>query len=193
MTGTTSSGRSSTTAASPWRRIAAYFVDYFVFIAPLLGLLSLCGWALWSFGITPSLDNPWVHQGIVILVLTLPIVLYFALAESSRWQATVGKRLMKVAVVDTSEERANFKQTAIRAVVKVLPWEFFHTIYWHWEGWPVNPAPPTTLQIIAISIGWIVIGWFVVCLFIGSRRPPYDWAAGTIVVKRPSTLAGTGV
>ena len=68
MTGTTSPGRSPTTAASPWRRIAAYFVDYFVFIAPLLGVLS-----------------------------------------------------------------------------------------------------------------------------IGSRRTPYDWAAGTIVVKRPSTLAGTGV
>jgi uncharacterized RDD family membrane protein YckC len=193
MTGTTSSGPSPTTAASPWRRIAAYFVDYFVFIVPLLGLLSLCGLALWSFGITPSLDNPWVNQGVVILVLTLPIVLYFALSESSRWQATFGKRLMKMAVVDTSEERATFKQTAIRAVVKFLPWEFFHTIYWHWEGWPTNPAPPTTLQIISLSVGWFVIGWFIVSLFVGSGRTAYDLAAGTIVVKRPSALAGTGV
>lgn len=185
MTSTISSEQSPATAASPWRRIAAYFVDYCVFIVPLLGTLGLFGWALWSFGITPSLANPFVSQGFVILVLTLPVVLYFALSESSRWQATIGKRLMKVVVVDTSGKRATFKQTAIRAVIKLLPWEFFHTIYWPWEGFPMNPAPPTTFQIVAMTFGYLVIGWFIVSLFVGSRRTPYDWAAGTIV-------AGTG-
>ena len=73
MTSTTSFKPSPTTTASPWRRIAAYFVDYLVFIVPLLGSLGLCGWVLWSFGITRSLDNPFVSQGFVILVLTLPI------------------------------------------------------------------------------------------------------------------------
>lgn len=193
MTATTSSGQRPTPAASPWRRIAAYLVDYFVFVVPLLGTLSLCGWGLWSYGITPSLDNPWVNQGFVVLILTLPIVLYFALLESSQWQATVGKRLMNVAVVDTSEERATFKQTAIRAIVKFFPWEFFHTIYWHWEGWPTNPTPPTNLQIIALTVGWIVIGLFIVGLFVGSRRTIYDWAAGTIVVKRLNAPAGVQV
>ena len=52
MTSTTSSERSPTTAASLWRRVAAYFVDYFVFIDPLLRALGLCGWILWTFGIT---------------------------------------------------------------------------------------------------------------------------------------------
>lgn len=170
--------------ASPWRRIAAYLIDYFVFIVPLLGVLSLCGWVLWSFDATASLDHRWLGQLIVVSVLTLPIVLYFALSESSRWQATVGKRLMKVVVVDTKEEPATIKQTAIRAIVKFLPWEFFHTIYWHWEGWPMDPAPPTNLQIVALTVGWIVIGWYIVGLFVGSRRTLYDRVAGTTVVRR---------
>lgn len=182
MIGTTSAVANSTVAASPWRRIAAYFVDYFVFMLPLLGLLGLCGWAFWSFGIARSPDNVWLNQALVILVLTVPIVLYFALSESSRFQGTIGKRLLKVAVVDTNGRRARLKQTAIRAVVKFLPWEFFHTIYWHWEGWPTNPALPTTLQIIALSFGWLLIAWFVVSLFIGSGRTPYDRAARTTVV-----------
>jgi uncharacterized RDD family membrane protein YckC len=32
-------------------------------------------------------------------------------------------------------------------------------------------------------VGWLVMGWFVVCLFVGSRRTPYDWIAGTVVVE----------
>ena len=192
MTAKNTSTPSPTTAASPWRRIAAYFVDYFVFILPLLGLLSLGAWALLSFDINPSLENAWLNQGIVILVLTVPIVLYFAVCEASRFQATVGKRLFKVSVVDTSGQRATLKQAVLRAVVKLLPWEFFHTMYWRWEGFPMNPAPPTTLQMVAITIGWLVMGWFVVSLFVGSRRTPYDWAAGTVVTKKSTTLARNG-
>ena len=192
MTGKDTSTPTPTTPASPWRRIAAYFVDYFVFILPLLGVLSLVGWALRSFDISPSSDNAWLNHGIVILVLTVPIILYFALSEASQFQATVGKRLMKVSVVDTSGERAPLKQTAIRAVVKFLPWEFFHTIIWHWEGWPSNPAPPTNIQYVAMTAGWLVMGWFVVSLFVGSRRTPYDWVAGTVVITKSTTLARNG-
>lgn len=179
-------------AAPPWRRIAAYFVDYLVFMLPLLGVLSLGSWALLSLGISPFSDNVWLNQGIVILVLTVPVVLYFALSEASRSQATIGKRLLKVSVVDVNGHRVTLKQAMLRAIIKFLPWEFFHTIYWRWEGFPINPAPPTTLQLIGMTIGWLVIGWFVVCLCVGSRRTPYDWAAGTTVVKKLGSAARTG-
>lgn len=189
MTAASSSERCPAIPASPWRRIAAYLVDYFAFIIPLLGTLGLVGWALWSFGITPSLDNPFVSQGLVILALSLPVVLYFAVSEASRWQATAGKRLLKLTVVDTSGGRATFKQTACRAVVKFLPWEFFHTIYWHWEGFPLNPAPPTTFQIVAMAFGWVVTFWFIISLFVHSHRTPYDWVAGTLVIATPKLPA----
>ena len=94
---------------------------------------------------------------------------------------------MKVAVADISGKRATFKQTAIRGILKFLPWEFFHTIYWHWEGWPTNPAPPTSFQIVALTFGWIMIGLYIIGLFVGSRRTLYDLAAGTIVINRPIT------
>jgi uncharacterized RDD family membrane protein YckC len=179
------------TAAPAWRRIAAYMIDYCVFMVPLLGLLTLCSLAFWT--VSPFTDNAWLNQGIVILVLTIPVMLYFACCESSRFQATVGKRLMSVSVVDTSGVRATFKQTAVRTMVKFLPWEYFHAMMWHWEGWPTNPAPPTSAQYILMIMGWLVMGWFVVSLFVGSRRAPYDRLAGTIVCKAsttPTTTAG---
>jgi len=183
MPSTRSHLSSSTAAASPSRRIAAYFVDYFVFIVPLLGILSLGAWALRSFNINLFGYTEWLNHGIAILILTMPVVSYFALSEASRFQATVGKRLMNLSVVNTKGQRATLKQTALRAVVKFLPWESFHTIIWHWEGWPSNPASPTNLQIVAMTASWLVIGWFLVTLFVGSRRTPYDWAAGTSVIR----------
>ena len=181
-----SSSRSSTIAASPWRRVAAYFVDYFVFIVPLLGFLGLMAWTLRLIDIDLFSNIVWLNHGIVILTLTVPVVLYFALSEASRFQATIGKRLMKLAVVDMAGRRARLKQTLLRALIKFLPWEFFHTILWHWEGWPTNPAPATNFQILAITTVWIVVVCFVVSLFVGSRRTPYDWAAGTGVIRRSS-------
>ena len=90
MTDTNTSSSTPIAAASPWRRIAAYCVDYFVFIVPLLGLLSLVAWTLLSFDTNLASSNAWFNHGMMILVLTLPIVLYFSLSESSRFQGTVG-------------------------------------------------------------------------------------------------------
>jgi hypothetical protein len=42
----------------------------------------------------------------------------------------------------------------------------------------MNPAPPTTFQMVAMTFGYLVIGWYIVSLFVGSRHTPYDWAAG---------------
>ena len=105
------SAPSPITAASPWRRIGAYFVDYFVFILPLLGIVSLVSWGLSYLNISPFSDNAWLNQGIVFLVLTMPVVFYFASCEASRYQATLGKRLVNVSVVDTSGHAARCRRT----------------------------------------------------------------------------------
>lgn len=174
----------TTIAAPPWRRVAAYFVDYFVFILPLIGLVSLGAWSLHLLDISLFSRSSWLNHGIAILILTVPVVIYFALSEASRFQATVGKKLMKLTVVDAAGQRLTLAKATVRAVVKFLPWEFFHSIIWHWEGWPANPTPPTIFQVVAITAGWIVVGWFFVSIFFGARRAPYDLAAGTIVVVR---------
>ena len=170
-------------SAPAWRRIAAYFVDYFAFMVPLLALLSLGAWVLFQFEVAPTPESAWLKHGIMLVLLTFPIVLYFALCESSNRQATLGKRLMHVAVVNHAGERASLSQATIRAVVKFLPWELFHAIYWHWEGWPTNPVPATTLQITGLAIGWIAVACYLGSLFIPPRRTPYDWLAGTAVVR----------
>ena len=190
---TTADTQDQFTAASAWRRLAAFGIDYGMVVVPYLGLLGLVGWALVALGITPFDSNrPWVNQGMVVLFLTLPIASYFAICEASKWQATLGKRLMKVAVVNRAGKRVTLKRSFARVAVKFLPWEYFHTILWQWEGWPMNPSPPTTFQIVAMTVGWLVMGGFIISLFVGSRRTPYDWVAGTVAIAQSSTSDRVG-
>ncbi len=170
-------------ATSPWRRIGAFAVDYVVLIVPLMTLISGLSWGLAWFQLNPFSINVWLNQVFVFLTLTLPVMLYFACCEASPWQATIGKRIAKVRVCDTNGRRPSLSRTTMRAIFKFLPWEFFHTIFWHWPGWPTHPAPPTTLQMTLLIVGWLVIGSFLLTLFVGSHRTPYDWLAGTVVVE----------
>ena len=170
---------------SSWRRILAFFIDYVFVILPYLGLMSLVGGFLRS-NETHLFDaiHPVRNQLIVILSLTIPIACYFAVSEASRWQATIGKRVMKLIVVTKEGNPLSLKESFIRVTGKFMMWEYFHTILWHWEGWPTNPQPPTTSQIIAMAIGWLLMTLIFVGIFIGSGRTLYDYISGTLVTTK---------
>jgi uncharacterized RDD family membrane protein YckC len=46
--------------------------------------------------------------------------LYFAVMESSAWQATIGKRIVGASVMDLTGERINFGRASIRYLAKLL-------------------------------------------------------------------------
>ncbi len=78
-----------------WSRLLAFAVDY-LFIALYLLLLVGVGALI---RITPLgadfgalFANPASAELTSFMLLVLPVLLYFALMESSRWQATIGKR-----------------------------------------------------------------------------------------------------
>src|SRR5213082_1237195 len=84
------------------RRIAAFGVDYIV-VAVWIGLITAVGFgarALLGIEAGPivSVADKLRGHAIAFLSLTLPVILYFAMAESSRWQATVGKRVLGLRV-----------------------------------------------------------------------------------------------
>ena len=75
------------------RRLLAFLVDYgvmFLFVA----VLSVAGFAIRSqLGVTSSgpmtFQQRLLAQALVFATMMLPILLYFAFSESSRWQATI--------------------------------------------------------------------------------------------------------
>jgi uncharacterized RDD family membrane protein YckC len=99
---------SGTTIASPLRRVAAWVLDYLV-IAAYLILLTAASIGTSSSRAGPlfnsALARPITAELVGFLTLTGPVVLYFALTEASAWQATLGKRALRIVVVGPAGTR----------------------------------------------------------------------------------------
>ena len=106
-----------------WLRAAAYLLDSIVLSFPV-GVFIL--WPLMErSGISP--DNPWVlftgtsRQIIAIKLLgTMAMWLYWALLESSRWQATLGKKMLGLVVTDLEGRRISFARASGRFFGKFI-------------------------------------------------------------------------
>jgi uncharacterized RDD family membrane protein YckC len=93
-----------------WRRFAAYAIDYaLLFLAS--ALLAIAGVEL---GLLPE-DAPQLS----VLVLA-GYLLYCALLESSRWQATLGKLALGIKVTSLRGERIGFGRAVARFVARLL-------------------------------------------------------------------------
>ncbi len=89
--------------ASFWKRTAAYLVDYFIsyFISLLIGFII--GFVLARMG-----ANHAAIQVVGILLGLGVFIVYFVCAESSSWQATIGKRIFGLKVTDENGQRISF-------------------------------------------------------------------------------------
>lgn len=120
--------RRASAYAGFWLRAVAYALDSlllglvvgFVILMPLVD----------RGAIAP--DNPWVlftgvsRQIIAIqLLVTMASWLYFALFESSIWQATPGKRVLRLAVTDLEGRRISFARASGRYFGKILSGSLF--------------------------------------------------------------------
>lgn len=177
----------TTQAASGWRRIAAYAIDY-VIIAGYIGLLIGIGVGVQrAMGreLTPpeSLRSRLLGQAVSFTTLTLPIVLYYTLFERSPRQGTLGKQLLRLRVTDQAGRRLTFGRSLARSALKFAPWEIAHVALWHTPGWPINPQP-RALNWACFAFSLLLAGGYVISLFVGARRTPYDVIAGTQVEHR---------
>jgi uncharacterized RDD family membrane protein YckC len=106
-----------------WRRVLAGSIDVVleVIVALLLSLIvDLVLHAIGgSMGIAPE-SMAYVTGVTFIVLLTVGGWLYCAISESSRYRATLGKRLLGLQVVTLSGDQLTFPQASVRHVMKFL-------------------------------------------------------------------------
>ncbi len=167
------------------RRLLAFLVDYGVMVL-FVAVLSVAGFAIRSqLGVTssvPTFQQRLLAQALVFATVILPIMLYFAVSESSRWQATIGKRVLRLQVTDDHGGRSPLLRTLLRAVVKFAPWELAHTGIWHVPGTPFVSEPAAFSYGIWITAALLALWWFA-SIWLGDGRTPYDRIAGTVVTR----------
>lgn len=91
-----------------WKRAAAYLIDY-VLVAILTYVIFFCmGLAMAPLLQSQSDQMPAWAGILLILVIVGFLLLYYVYAESSPWQATIGKRIMGIKVTDEQGRRVSF-------------------------------------------------------------------------------------
>lgn len=164
-----------------WRRILAFSVDYVV-IAIYAAILTVV-----SLGLGVSDEPPLAFgdklAGHVrsVLVLTVPVMLYFALGESTG--GTVGKRTLRLSVVSMDGGKAGLRACLGRSLVKFAPWELAHAGVWYVPGRPFID-PPATANILVWFLALGLTALLVGGMFVASGRTLADRVAHTRVIHR---------
>jgi len=161
----------STTAREPavpsgfWRRLLAFWVDSLIIAVP--------GWIIgWAF--YDQLVRIGQNGRLIGVVISLA---YFAILNSAIGNGqTLGKRLLKIRVVNLQGETITLPRSALRYLVLELPFFF--------NGYNID----TSNLWIGIPLGLIVfgLGGSIVYFFLfnrRNRRTVHDFFAGTVVVK----------
>lgn len=103
-----------------WKRVAAYLIDNI-----LVTVLNYVVFFCISLAAAPWLQNQpdepssWVSLLIMLIMLGI-FLLYYVYAESSPWQATVGKLIMGIKVTDLNGNRISFWRSLGRYAAMVI-------------------------------------------------------------------------
>ena len=99
-----------------WRRFAAVIVDFFAMLIPILLVSTLLRASIF-FVTDIDLDVLNLIESIVTMCMWW---LYYSLFDSSSWQATLGKRALRLKVVDLDGKRISFARASGRFFAKYL-------------------------------------------------------------------------
>ncbi|HLT81004.1 MAG TPA: RDD family protein [Cyclobacteriaceae bacterium] len=109
-----------------WLRVVAFIIDSIVLsVLHLLVIIPLYDSLLPSAAFDPDSTPPTVIQQLVapdvsVLVLLVVGILYYALMEASRHQASIGKLALELKVTDAEGGRLSFSKSVLRNASKLL-------------------------------------------------------------------------
>ena len=133
------------------------------------------------FGLTPDAQyaSGLQWEGYVLSTVTIPVLLYVAGMESSAWQATIGKRMIGLRVVDGKGERLHFARAMVRGAIKLLPFEIGHLSFF--LPTPIWNAPQDMR--VGFWAVWVLLGLYVFLIWrTPTRQSVYDHIVRTFVV-----------
>lgn len=137
-----------------WRRVAAFVLDLTVMWALFAVTMSVLGHA----------------DPISKYVATAPAALYLIVMEASRGQASLGKRLVGIRVMEANGRRVTPARAAVRTVLQLAPWLAL-----------ISGVP----WLITLAVVPYVVA--VAGILLGKRhRSWYDRLSGTAVIRPPT-------
>ncbi len=108
--------------ASFFKRVVAYFIDGFILTAILYGLANLGMLKIIGLDNIRMMEDAastlTANSGYMVVLLVLNIV-YYATFQSSHWQATIGKKLMRIKLETLDGNRVSFAKASLRQFIMI--------------------------------------------------------------------------
>ncbi|MDD2678649.1 MAG: RDD family protein [Candidatus Nanoarchaeia archaeon] len=98
-------------------RIYAFLIDI-IFISGLSFIFGLIASSFFMF--IPLTETFFFKKGLYVILVIIFLWLYYAILESSKKQATIGKMIIGLKVTDLKFKRINFSQASKRFFFKLL-------------------------------------------------------------------------
>ena len=157
------------------QRFIALLIDYLL-LSIYAGILFLFSPILAPLFLKSALQSEFL--GLVLLVI--PVFMYFFIFEASYLKATPGKLFIHIKVIKIDGTNFNYKNSLIRSFVKFIPWEIAHFAIWQLI------FPNSEFSFIAKSL--LIITNILVVLYIAfpffnrKSRAIHDFAAHSMLV-----------
>jgi len=162
-------------------RFRAFLYDYVV-IAGYVVLTAIVGIVLTLTVYREREVARWMWY-LLDFAFILPVLLYFAIFETSRWQASWGKRRLGLKVVSDTGTPLRFTQSLSRSALKLVPWMLTHLSFRAIPGWPLNVEELPMVATVGLTTVWVlVLANIAVALVHRRHKTIYDMIAGTVVV-----------
>lgn len=173
---------------SPFKSLLIRGCAYTIDIVCCFGIYLVVQLPLMAVRPYLGIELTWFESGLntelyTLATISFPVWLYFALMESSRWQATIGKLCVGLKVSDRFENgRMRFGPAMVRTIIKLLPWELIHI--------GVNlPVPLMFVEEPGFRIAFLFAGllmpaYVLMIAMNKNRRGPHDLFSGSTVYKR---------
>jgi uncharacterized RDD family membrane protein YckC len=178
-------------------RFAALYIDFFVvFLGTWLAWLQMILASMLAIQIQGS--HSVIALALFFTMLLTPMILWLGVLPymESRQGATVGKRVLRITVVDLEQRPLSFRRSVGRWTLKTV-WLSCFLAAWiilaraqlvafdpgfRPDAWERHPA----VGVVGIALILVGVGWVLTILFSPRRQAPHDWLTGSLVMRRPS-------
>lgn len=163
-------------------RLKAFLIDY-IFILGYLIVVVVIGLLLPGFMTELFNGSLVIAQMFSFLMVTLPVSGYFILTDSVIGQGSVGKRIMKIQVVNRYGDPLTVPHATIRTFLKFLPWEMSHFMAYRMANLEANFVP-IPYYFLGGFLYVFIFAYILTTIFSKKKQSLYDLFVGSFVVKR---------
>ncbi|WP_147535245.1 RDD family protein [Bacillus marasmi] len=167
--------------ASFFIRLKAFLYDYLLILGYIVLLIIL------SVFLIPAIQELFTGSLLVaqlagFALLTLPVLLYFAICDSSLVGQSFGKRKMGISVIDDTGSNPTLVRSIFRNALKFLPWELSHYLVYRLVHLG-DQFIPLTYTLLGVIIYGLMFTYILTAIFTKRKQSIYDMIVKTEVVK----------